>query len=104
MVLVTTGSVVLLRALATGLFAGRENANEATAVWLAQEKMEEMRNETFAGIAGEARAAVSGFSPYEREVVVGAVQAGLKQVAVNVYWTSKSADLSSSLVTYVSEV
>ena len=104
MVLVTTASVVLLQALTTGLFAGRENENEAAAVGLAQEKMEEMRNETFAGVASESRAAVSGFSPYEREVVVSTVQTGLKQVTVNVYWQSKSAELSSNLVTYVSDI
>ena len=102
--LVTTASVALLQALGTGLFAGRENENETVAANLAQEKIEELRKKSFSGISSETRAAVSGFSPYEREVVVSTVQTGLKQATVNVYWTSKSATLSSSLVTYASDI
>lgn len=69
---------------------------------LAQEKMEEVRNKTYSSIANEAKAAVTGFPVFQREVVVTTPQSNLKQVHVNVYWFNKSSELSTSLVTYVS--
>lgn len=102
--LVTGGFIVLLQAASIGLFAGGENQNELIAVNLAQEKMEDIRNTAYANIGNEAKAAVSGFPAFQREVVFTIPQTGLKLVTVNVYWFAKGSELSTSLVTYVSSI
>jgi len=103
-ILMVTGSVLLLQALATGLFAGGQNENDLVAINLAQEKMENLRNTAYASIANETKAVVPGFSAFQREVVVTTPQSNLKQVTVNVYWASKGSELSQGLVTYISDI
>ena len=96
--------MVLLDALGTGLFGGGENESGLTALNLAQEKMEELRDKTYANVVNESKAAVTGFTAFQREVVVTTPQSNLKQVSVNVYWYSKSNEANVGLVTYVSNV
>ncbi len=103
-ILMVTGFVLLLQALATGLFSGGENETELIAINLAQEKMEAIRNDNYSNIVNEAKAAVPGFTVFQREVVVTIPQAGLKQAVVNVYWFTKADELNVSLVTYVSDI
>src|SRR3989338_2453542 len=73
-VLMVSGSLVLLRAMTIGLFAGGDNENALIAITLAQEKMEELRNSSYTNIANETKAAVSGFPAFSREVVVSTPQ------------------------------
>ena len=102
--LVTIGFVTLSGAFSTGLFASGNNESLLLATHLAEEKIEEIRNHSHAGIANEARGAVSGFSAFDREVVVSTPITNLKQVSVNVYWKNKDDELSTSLVSYVSNI
>lgn len=103
-VLMVSGFLSLSWALSAGLFAGGDNENALTAINLAQEKMEEIRNKSYASLVNEAKSAVSGFSSFQRETTVSAIQSGLKQVNVNVYWYVKSAETSVGLVSYVSDI
>ncbi len=102
LLLVTVGSLALSQAFSLGLFASADDESLLVSTQLAQEKMEEIRNKSYASIANETRAAVSGFSGFEREVVVSTPLTSLKQVSVNVYWFNKASELSTSLVTYAS--
>lgn len=102
--LLVSGFLSLSWALSAGLFAGGDNENTLTAINLAQEKMDEIRNKSYASLVNEAKAAVSGFSSFQRETAVSAIQSGLKQVNVNVYWYVKSAETSVGLVSYVSDI
>ena len=102
LLLITLGTLALSQAFSVGLFTSAEDESILTSTNLAQEKMEEIRNKTYSSISNEARAAVSGFSNYEREVVVTTPVTNLKQVSVNVYWFNKASELSTSLVTYAS--
>lgn len=102
--LVTVGFVTLSGAFSVGIFASGNNETLLLGTHLAQEKIEEIRNHSYASIANEARAAVSGFSAFDREVVVSTAVTNLKQVTVNVYWNNKDDELSTSLVTYVSNI
>lgn len=102
--LVTIGIVTLSGAFSVGLFASGNSESLLLATHLAQEKMEEIRNKSYASITNESRAAVSGFSSFEREVVVSTPLTDLKQVSVNVYWDNKDDELDTSLVTYVSNL
>jgi prepilin-type N-terminal cleavage/methylation domain-containing protein len=103
-VLMVGGFMALSQAVVTGLFISGENEQEIVAANLAQERMEDIRNRTYALVTYEARAPVAGFTSFEREVVFTTPLANLKQVSVNVYWHSKSDELSFSLVTYVSDI
>jgi len=99
-----SGFLSLSWALSVGLFAGGDNENTLTAINLAQEKMEDIRNKSYASLVNEAKAAVSGFSSFQRETAVSVLQSGLKQVNVNVYWYVKSAEAGVGLVSYVSDI
>lgn len=101
---ITLGFFALLQVFSLGLFASRDNESVLVATQLAQEKMDEIRNKSYASIANEAKAAVTGFSDFQREVVVTTPQTDLKQVSVNVYWNTKSVELNTGLVTYASNL
>ena len=102
LLLFTAAFIALSLAVSQGLFVSGDSEASLVASNLAQEKMEEIRNTAYSSIANEAKAAVSGFSSYQREVVVSTPLTNLKQVAVNVYWFNKANELSVSLVTYAS--
>ena len=104
LVLIVGGFAALSQAVSEGFFAAAENENDLIAIHLAQEKMEELRNKSYSSIASETKAVVSGFSVFQREVVVTTPQSNLKQVNVIVYWFSKASELNVNLVTYVSHV
>jgi prepilin-type N-terminal cleavage/methylation domain-containing protein len=103
-VLMTGGLAALLMSFNRGMFAFNDGSELRTATALAQGKMEEVRNTAFASIADEARAAVSGFSGFDREVDVtaspGGTDANFKQADVIVYRTTKGGEISTTLTTY----
>lgn len=100
--LITFSFAALSQAFSLGLFFSGDDESLLVANNLAQEKMEEIRNKIYSSIANEAKAAVTGFPVFQREVVVTTPQSSLKQVNVNVYWYNKSSELNTGLVTYVS--
>jgi prepilin-type N-terminal cleavage/methylation domain-containing protein len=104
LILLTVATLALSDAFSNGFFVAASSENDLVALNLAKEKIESLRNMAYSGIANESKAAVSGFSAYQREVVVATPQTNLKQVTVNVYWYNKSAELSVGLVTYVSNI
>lgn len=104
LVLFTAGFLALSEALSLGISASGNNEASLVAYHLAEEKMELEKNTAYSNIVSEARASVSGFSSYEREVVVSTPQTNLKQVTVNVYWFNRANELSVSLVTYAANV
>ena len=95
---------VLAEAISAGLSAGGDNENSLIAANLASEKMEILKNTSYASIANETKAVVSGFASFQREVVVTTPVSNLKQTTVTVYWNHKSAEISYSLVTYFSNL
>lgn len=99
-----TGLVFLLQVVSTGLFVGGQNENTVIAANLAQEKIEELRNASYASIADEVKAVVTGFSAFQRSVVVTTPQTSLKQISVTVYWFAKADEMNTNMVTYVSDV
>lgn len=99
-----TGLVFLLQIVNTGLFVGGQNEDTVIAANLAQEKIEESRNAAYAAIVSEAKTAVIGFPAFQRQVDMTTLQTGLKQISVTVYWYAKSAEMSTNMVTYVSDI
>ena len=104
LLLITSSFVALSAAVSSGLFASADNESILVATRLTQEKMEELKNKRYASVAAEAKAAVTGFSAFQRDVTVSVPQSDLKQVTVTVYWTMKGDELSTNLVTYVSNI
>ena len=102
--LLGAGFAILLQIISTGLFAGSQNEDEIVATYLAQEKIEELRNTDFSAIASEAKVAVSGFPAFSRQVAVATPQTDLDQLTVTVYWYAGNTETSISTVTYVSNV
>ncbi|MFH0772075.1 MAG: hypothetical protein V1933_05595 [Candidatus Omnitrophota bacterium] len=103
-VLFSAGTLAILQMLTTGLFSGSENANAIIAMALSQEKMEAARNTAYGSIVNEVKAPVVSYTFFQREVVVTTPQSNLKEVTVNVYWTDKSGEIKTSLVTYASNI
>jgi len=100
--LFSVGFVALLQIISVGLFAGGQNEDEITALYLAQEKIEELNNASFAGTSSESKAPVSGFPAFSRQVTVSTPQSNLDQITVTVYWYAKNTETSFIMVTYVS--
>jgi prepilin-type N-terminal cleavage/methylation domain-containing protein len=103
-VLVAMGVSAALLAFSRGIFAANDAADLRTGNALAQAKIEALQNTSFGSLANETRAAVSGFTGFEREVTVtsspGSTDSNFKQVVVTVYWTL-TGELSTALTMYV---
>ena len=102
-VLFTTGVVAVTGLFGAGLVNSSDAENTAVAMNLAQKRIEEIRNISYESIVNEAKADVSGFSGFQREVAVTEPLTDLKKVTVSVYWTFKSNEVSVPLVTYISK-
>lgn len=103
MLLVVFGFTALLQAVGVGLFAGSENENDLIAVHLAQEKVEDLRNTSYAGIVDGTEIPVTGFSVFDRTVTAAESPQGLKEVTVTVTWDTKAGQSQVVLVTYISD-
>lgn len=103
-VLITMGLLPLILSFARGVFASNIASDLRVATGLTQAKMEELKNTSFASITSESRAALSGFTGFERAVSVtsapGSTNSNFKQVVVTVYWRTKGGELSTDLNNY----
>lgn len=88
-VFLISASIVAVTPLFTqGIKTERYAEKRTTAISLAQEKIEILKGVTFASLASEGAAAVSGYSGYSRAVEVTSVSSTLKKIVVTVTWTS----------------
>lgn len=101
-VLFTAGVVLVINLFSSALVSSIDAENTNIAMNLAQRRMEEMRNLSFNGIVSESKAAINGFTGFQRSVNVTTPYNGLDQVAVSVYWSYKGGEANTSLVTYIS--
>ncbi len=103
-VLFTIGVVVIISLFSAALVSSVDPENTGIAITLVQKRMEEMLNLNFdTGIINEDKAPVSGFTGFQRSVAVTTPYADLKQVTVNVYWSYKGGETTTTLVTYISK-
>lgn len=100
----TVGTISIMGLFNMGLFGDLDAENTSTALALTQRRLEEIRNLDFdTEIVNEAKAAVTGFPGFQREVIVTQPQTDFKQVTVTTYWTAKANEVGASLVTYISK-
>lgn len=99
-VLLVGGFSAILRALSIGMFIDSDVEKFTIALYLAQEKLEEIKDSSsYANIDTFATARASlgaGFTEFDREVTVAGDP---KRVDVNVYWSVKGEDQNVQLVT-----
>ena len=87
-----------------GMYAATDVETLEQATALAGEKMETIRSTAYASVANEAKAAISGWTDFSRQVAVSqpsGTNSDFKQVVVTVYWTTTGGELSTSLTSYV---
>jgi len=99
--LLTGGVLSIVGAFSSGMVTSGDVERVALALNLAQEKLEDIKNKTYANVANEAQSAVSGFPVFQRQVAVTVLQTGLKQVAVTVSWDTKGGQADVALMTLV---
>ncbi len=103
-VLLVTGISAATFVFSRGIFATTDAEAMEQGMALAQSKMEDLRATAFGSIASLAKAAVSGWTGFSRQVDVtqpGGTNSNFKQVVVTVYWNTVDTELSTSLSTYV---
>lgn len=98
-VIFTVAIISIIWAINAGIFAVSDAENEKSALNLAQAKMEEVKGTTYASIVNQSKAVVPGFTSFQQQVAVTAVQTDLKQVVVTVYWTVKGSETNIALTT-----
>ena len=104
LIILTAGVVAIAGLFATSLVGSIDAEDLTIAMNLAQRRMEEIRNLDFdTEIVDAPKAAVAGFSGFQREVAVEEPETDLKQVTVTVYWTYKGDELNAPLSTYISK-
>lgn len=102
-ILTTGGLIVLMRMMSIGIFADSNLEYRLTAVNLANEKMEELKNTVFGSIsAGTETGSAIGFDFVDNRVVsVTETETDLKDVKVEVQWTQKDNQESVEVETYI---
>lgn len=118
-VIIVVGLIVLMRAISTGIFADANLEYRLTALNLANEKLEELREDGYShtnldpASSPFTEASVSGFDFVDqRQYTVGYLDAnlnsttgdtGLKDVAMEVQWTQKNDTLSVQVQTLIAD-
>ena len=99
--LVGISMFAIMEAMNRGIFGVGEVEDYTLALSLTREKMEEIQDTAYASIASETKAAVSGFSDFDRAVTVTTPETNLKQVVVTTYWDVPGGENSVDMTTYV---
>jgi prepilin-type N-terminal cleavage/methylation domain-containing protein len=103
LLLFSTGVVAVAGLFGTAMTAGSDAESTALASNLVQERLEEFRNKDYLSVVNEAKAVVTAFPLYQRQVTVTESPTDLKRVRVNVYWVAPGGETSVFAETYVSK-
>lgn len=102
--LLTIGLVSLINVFSMGLAQSLGAKDLMLAKNLAESKLEEIRNISYASVISESKAVIPGFAPYQRQVQIVVLQSGLKQIQIDVFWQTKNNEASISLYSFVSDI
>jgi type IV pilus assembly protein PilV len=103
-VLIVVGLVALMGAMSAGICADAALEYRLTALNLANEKLEELKDSDYSLVTSATESSISGFSWVDdRIVTVSEVDTGLKDVQVEVRWTQKSSTQSVAVETYIAD-
>ena len=103
-VLIVVGLVALMGAMSAGICADAALEYRLTALNLANEKLEELKDSDYSLVTSATESSISGFSWVDdRIVTVSEVDTGLKDVQVEVRWTQKSSTQLMAVETYIAD-
>jgi prepilin-type N-terminal cleavage/methylation domain-containing protein len=100
LVLLTVGIISITSAFSTGISASGDSQNVATALNIAQKKMEAIKNTAFANISSSGPSADPVFSDFN-SAVSAAIGQNPMRVDITVSWRAKAGDTSITLTTLV---
>ncbi len=89
MLIISFGLLGLMRAISGGLMGSKRAHDVTIATLLAQQKMEELRNNSWGSLTSESKAPFSDPNEnfeYETTVTAGTPAAYLKEVSLSVWW------------------
>ena len=101
--LVAAGTVTCMELFHRAQAGSADGESTLIATYLAQRRLEELRNTSYASLANESAASVSspsGYSGFTRSVTVTTPYTNLKQIVVTVSWAAPGGTPSISLQTY----
>ena len=112
LVLFAGGTVAVMDLFHRAQIGQSDGENVVIATYVAQRRLEELRNTAYANLASESEARVSspsGYSHFCREVTVSTPYTNVRQITVTVSWdppdcTTSSANPNVVLQTYRSAV
>jgi len=91
----------LVQIMSSGLLAGLESEATAHVMNLAQMKMEEIKDTSFANIVSQSKQGFPGHPGYSYAITVNQPETGLKEVSVVMYWWSGRDETSVALDTII---
>ena len=99
---VVIGFLPLLLLFSDGIVFSENTSKSSAAVLLAQQKLEQLKLVSWAGIAAssEAYGSITGYPSFQRAVSVSEAMTNLKAVTVSVSWQTSGVSDSLSLETY----
>jgi len=101
-VLAAGGLMVLIQLMGVAIFADSDLEYSLTALNLANEKLEELKDSDYSSVASATENSIPGFSFVDdRIATVSEVNTDLKDVQVEVRWTQKGGQQSIQLRTYI---
>jgi prepilin-type N-terminal cleavage/methylation domain-containing protein len=103
-VLAASGLMALMQLIGVAIFADSDLEYSLTALNLANEKLEELKDSGYSSVTSATESSISGF-PFvdDRVVTVSEVNTDLKDVQVEVRWTQKGGQQSIQLCTYIAD-
>jgi len=101
-ILTAGGLMVLMQVMSVGICADANLEYRLTALNLANEKLEELKDVDYSSVTSATESSISGFSFVDdRIVTVSEINTDLKDVQVEVRWTQKGGQQSVNLRTYI---
>ena len=102
-ILLAAAFIPLLQVFSSGLLVSNEIKGSNTAIILAQQKLGEIKNTSFSAISSEAKAVISAYPAYQRQVIVNTPSTNLKDIMIIVYWKpGEGSETSVSVETFIS--
>lgn len=103
-VLATGGLMVLMQLMSVAIFADSDLEYSLTALNLANEKLEELKDSGYGSVVSATESSVPGFSWVDdRVVTVSEISTGLKDIQVEVRWTQQGGQQSINVRTYIAD-
>lgn len=103
LVIFTVGTLSAMTLIHRAQAAATDGENVLIATHLAQRRLEELRNVAYASVASETQVSItdpSGFTRFDRGVVVSTPVTNLKQIVSTVYWDTPGGEANVSLQAY----